>query len=97
MFFFAAKRNITDKFGVAKYKKSVVYIEPVLSMSPFSQIKLSIKQSNSGNHIEIVQKMTFFMSYTADEPKVWTSYKQIINFARNEYERVGVFKIKMRL
>ena len=37
------------------------------------------------------------MSYTADKPKVWTSSKQTINFSRTEYERVGVFKIKMRL
>ena len=47
------------------------------------------------NQIVKVLKPTLFMSLT-DEPHVKTSSEQIITFARHEYGRVGVFKIKMR-
>ena len=33
---------------------------------------------------------------TTYEPRVKTGSKQIITFARHEYERVGVLRIKMR-
>ena len=33
---------------------------------------------------------------TTYEPQIFTSSEQIITFARNEYGRVGAFRIKMR-
>ena len=42
-------------------------------------------------------KMDTFHEYAAYESHDQTTFEQIINFARHDYEQVGVFKIKMKL